>query len=266
MPSPFPGMNPYFEQRPVWRGFHTSYLVTLRRALVAALAPRYRVELEESLYLDYGGDQGGFFAVADAAVGGHTPDGGSAAEPATDDAPVTTTVNLRITRRRLKRRVVILDAAGPAVVCVIELLSPSEKRAGKDRERYLAKRARVFASDTHLIEIDLLRGGQRMPAADMPSCSYCVLVSRAGLRPRVGLWPLGLRDRLPAIRVPLVGNDPEPSLDLQTALDQVHDDDGYRHTIYDGRPSPPLIPADAAWAAALITPLVPARGRTPPPR
>lgn len=265
MPSPFPGMNPYFEQRAVWRGFHTSYLVTLRRALVVSLAPRYRVELEESLHLDYGGERGGVFAVADAAVGREAVEDAPLANPPETDAPVTATVSHPVTRRRLKRRVVILDAAGRTVVCVVELLSPSEKRAGKDRERYLAKRARLFDSDTHLIEIDLLRGGQRMPADDMPSCAYCVLVSRAGLRPRVGLWPLGVRDRLPAVRVPLVGNDPEPALDLQTALDQVHDIDGYKHTIYEGRPSPQLLPADAAWASALIPP-PPASGHTPPPR
>jgi hypothetical protein len=38
------------------------------------------------------------------------------------------------------------------------LLSPSNKRSGPDREAYLAKRRRLFASGAHLVERDLLRG------------------------------------------------------------------------------------------------------------
>ena len=30
MPSPFPGMNPYLEQRDVWRDFHGTFLGRLR--------------------------------------------------------------------------------------------------------------------------------------------------------------------------------------------------------------------------------------------
>src|SRR5439155_5462242 len=48
------------------------------------------------------------------------------------------------------------------VVAVIELLSPFNKR-GRDRDDYLRKRAAVLQSDAHLIELDLLRGGERLP-------------------------------------------------------------------------------------------------------
>ena len=33
MPSPFPGMNPYFEQSVHWLDFHTEFLSALRRLL-----------------------------------------------------------------------------------------------------------------------------------------------------------------------------------------------------------------------------------------
>ncbi len=33
MPSPFPGMNPYFERSTIWRDFHTEFLISLRRLL-----------------------------------------------------------------------------------------------------------------------------------------------------------------------------------------------------------------------------------------
>lgn len=40
MPSPFPGMNPYLEQSLVWKDFHDSYLVILRKFLSAKVLPR----------------------------------------------------------------------------------------------------------------------------------------------------------------------------------------------------------------------------------
>lgn len=59
----------------------------------------------------------------------------------------------------------IRDRESRRLVTVIELLSPSNKRPGGDREQYLAKRSDLLASPTHLVEIDLIRGGRRMPMA-----------------------------------------------------------------------------------------------------
>ena len=43
MTSPFPGMNPYFEQSAYWLDFHTELLTTLRRLLVPQVGPAKRV-------------------------------------------------------------------------------------------------------------------------------------------------------------------------------------------------------------------------------
>ena len=51
MPSPFPGMNPYFEQAAHWQDFHTEFLSTLRRTLAPRVAPDYVVQLEEHVYI-----------------------------------------------------------------------------------------------------------------------------------------------------------------------------------------------------------------------
>ena len=109
----------------------------------------------------------------------------------------------------------IRDRQGRDLVTVIELLSPTNKRPGPDREQYLAKRRQLLASGVHLVEIDLLRGHPRLPLDDLPPCDYYVMVSRAEERPQAGLWPLGLRDPLPPIPVPLRAADPDASLDLQ---------------------------------------------------
>src|SRR3954451_20521333 len=51
MPSPFPGMNPYFEQAAHWQDFHTEFLTALRRHLAPQIGPKYIVQLEEHVYI-----------------------------------------------------------------------------------------------------------------------------------------------------------------------------------------------------------------------
>jgi hypothetical protein len=51
MPSPFPGMNPYFEQPAHWLDFHTEFLSALRRLLSPQVGPKYIVQLEEHIYI-----------------------------------------------------------------------------------------------------------------------------------------------------------------------------------------------------------------------
>src|SRR3954447_17542682 len=51
MPSPFPGMNPYFEQAAHWQDFHMEFLSALRRQLAPRIAPNYIVQLEEHVYI-----------------------------------------------------------------------------------------------------------------------------------------------------------------------------------------------------------------------
>ncbi|MBI3462828.1 MAG: DUF4058 family protein [Planctomycetes bacterium] len=146
----------------------------------------------------------------------------------------------------------IRDRLGRELVTVIELLSPTNKRSGPDREQYLSKRRQFIASNVHLVELDLLRGGQRMPIEGLPSCDYCAVVSRAEERPRAGIWPLGLRDPLPVLPIPLRSPDPDARLDLQALLHRIHDAAGYADYLYADGPQPALSPADDAWAKRLV--------------
>jgi hypothetical protein len=252
MPSPFPGMNPYLEQPDLWRGFHNSFLVHLAGAITPHVVPAYYVEPEESIYIDR--PEPGPFAVADVAVAeaesdtqGNKPAGAAAR------APITATVPMPRPMRKKVRWLTIRDATRErTVVAVIEVLSPSDKRAGRDRDRYLDKRNRVLRSSANLIEIDLLRGGQRMPIKGLPACDYCVMVSRRAERPRVGLWPVHLRDPLPAIPIPLRAGELEPVIALKPVLDRVYDEVGYAYRIYNGIPDPPLSADDAEWARVIL--------------
>ena len=146
----------------------------------------------------------------------------------------------------------VVERSGRGVAAIIELLSPSNKTSGPDRESYLSKRLAILRSDSHFVELDLLRGGPKMPIEGMPRCDYYAAVSSVSDRPNGGIWPFGLRDTLPAVPVPLRGNDPPAMLDLKAALDRVYDAATYRYEIYQLEPVPPLSPADAAWAADLL--------------
>jgi hypothetical protein len=242
MPSPFPGMNPYLEHPDVWHGFHTKFLVHLNDAIVPAVPSGYGVDVEQSLYIDRPPDD------TTKLVG--YPDVYVVEERRRPKRSAAATVAIPRPARRPARRLVIRDRRGRTVVTVIELLSPSNK-TGDDRIRYLDKRAEYLSGGVNLIEIDLLRAGPRMPIRGLPVCDYYVMVARTSERPRVGIWPLRLRDELPEIPIPLRG-EPEPMIPLKPVLDRVYDGGGYRRSLYDSDPDPPLSAADTKWARRLI--------------
>ena len=146
----------------------------------------------------------------------------------------------------------VRDARSRRLITVVELLSPTNKLPGSDRDQHLAKRARLMAQGVNLVEIDLLRGGPRMPMEGVPACDYLVMVARPADWPRAGVWPIGLRDPLPPIPVPLAEPDPDVRVDLQRLLHAIYDAAGYDRFIYAGEPDPPLRGEDAVWVAQFL--------------
>ena len=109
----------------------------------------------------------------------------------------------------------------------------------------------MLLSTAHLMEIDLLRGGQRVPMQQpLPDYPYFVFLSRAEKRPLTDVWPIRLSDPLPAVPVPLLPGDADVPLNLQEALASVYDTFHYALTIDYTRPpeTPRLPPREAAWA------------------
>jgi hypothetical protein len=143
----------------------------------------------------------------------------------------------------------VRDRAHRQLVTVVAFLSPANKKPGPDREQYIAKRSQVLASPVHLVEIDLLRGGPRLPLENLSACDYYALVSRAEQRPEAWAWPVCLREPLPKIPIPLQASDPDAELDIQQVLHRIYDAAGYEDYIYEQGPYPPLSAEDAAWAA-----------------
>lgn len=252
MPSPFPGMNPYLEQASIWNDFHGSFLYGLRDILAPQVRPQYVTKVDEHLFIHElpEGTRSpvghGDVAVKRPpfAVTGTSNGGPALVAPAHVRIPVIDVERLPFLEVR--------DRETWEVVTVIELLSPCNRYAGTDREQFLGKRWQLLGSSVHYIEIDLLRGGPRMPLEGLPPCDYYAVVSRAESRPEAEIWPLGLRDPLPPIPIPLRAGSPDASVDLQQVLHRAYDSAGYEDYMYRGEPQPRLRPEDAAWARQLI--------------
>jgi hypothetical protein len=147
----------------------------------------------------------------------------------------------------------IRDARDRRVVTAIELLSPSNKESGADRERYLLKRDELIANGTNMVEIDLLRSGNRLPVGPVPDGDYYVYVTEAAYYDRVAVWVITVRDPIPPFPVPLTPeHDPVP-LALRPCLDRAYDEANYGPQIeYNAPPDPPLRRPDAEWASDLL--------------
>lgn len=252
MPSPFPGMNPYLEQEDVWHDFHERFLPVAAELLLPQVRPKYIIRLDEHAYIHE-------LPASDRRLVGR-PDIGIVERPGTERpakvlqttaAPIDGELPLAVDVER-QAFLEVRDKASRELVTVIELLSPSNKRFGGDRDQCLGKRRDFTRSPAHLVELDLLRGGPRLPLEPHPPTDYYAMVSRAGERPRVGIWPIGLREKLPNVPIPLRPGDPDATLDLRHVLDRVYDAAGYDDYIYDGSPQPPLSDSDAAWASEVL--------------
>jgi len=245
-------MNPYIERASVWHDFHERWIPLVADLIGAQVLPRYYVQIDEQMYIhERSAEERRLLGRGDLLVAGlalpglATREAGSVLEaPAEVRVPAVDTEGQSFLEIR--------DRDGNELVTVVELLSPSNKYAGPGREQYLAKARQLQRSWVHFVEIDLLRGGPRMPWLDMPECDYCVVVSRFERRPKAGIWPIRLRDRLPEIPIPLRHGDADARLDLQQVLHRIYDTAGYAYYIYSGPPEPPLSAADAAWAAPFL--------------
>ncbi len=226
MPSPCPGMNPYLEQESIWHDFHERFCPLVAELLTEQVRPHYIVKIDEHVYIH------------------ELPADSRRAEIL--EAPAQ--VRLPAIEIESLSFVEIRDRASWQIVTAIELLSYSNKYAGPDRDQYLAKRGQLLSSAVHLVEIDLLRGGPRMPLEGLPACDYYSLVSRVEERLQAGVWPIRLRERLPVIPVPLRPPHGDARIDLQQVLHRIYDAAGYEDYIYDGQPHPRLSPDDVAWA------------------
>jgi hypothetical protein len=258
MTSPFPGMDPYIEACGLWEDFHRELIAEIKHVLIRAASERYLVRTRERCYAVLVDHETKTTHPAPRAARKRL-EGTRKSAPTKGGTPAS--------KRVFKLEPVVMRAFAeeehregfveiyentpePRLVTCIEVLSPSNKQPGSPGwELYLRKRQSALLGDASLLEIDLLRGGQRMPMVDTwPDSPYTCLVSRREQDKLCQVWPVYFQIPCPSLPVPLAQPDPDILLTLQPMIDSVYKRSGYKRSIdYETPLCPPLKGAETAW-------------------
>lgn len=260
MKSPFPGMDPLIEASGLWGDFHDHLIEGIYQELSESVPKRYFVRTEQRHYIalvETDGKKDHQF-IPDVGISGakqtsrkkkasRAPTSAVALAEA-DDEPVVVRAAIE---QEFRESFVEIYLADPTVrlVTTIEVLSPSNKRSGPGREEYLRKRQATLLAGASLVEIDLLRGGERMPMLDpWPDCPYLLTVGRRPNPRECTVWRGYSLRRLPVIPVPLVPPDPDIPIDLQPMIDTIYRRSRYSGSInYAGQSAVSLLPEERLW-------------------
>jgi hypothetical protein len=260
MPSPFPGMDPYLENPLLWPDVHNSLIVYMKAKLNACLPAGYAAHIDERVYL-VEPDRNIY---PDVAIVGQLSRLSPEKKQAESAVAIHSDPGFEILEEPSRVREAFINIVRKGepgrVVGTIELFSPSNKDSGNPgRELYLKKQEQTLASNTHLVEIDVLREGEHTVAAskrmleEAGPWDYVACLHRAGRGRRFTTWPVTVRQRLPRILIPLAEGDPDVVLDLQAVFQRCYDECGYvRDLNYTQEPAVPLKDSDAAWADKLL--------------
>jgi hypothetical protein len=245
----FPGMNPYLENPTLWSEVHSWLIVQMARSLNSQITPKYRAAVEKRVY-----SEAVLVGIPDVSVlrgGQATKIPNSSTATSILVPPVK--VRLPVLEETSERYLEIREVGTERVVTVIEVLSPKNKRSGEGRTQYLTKRQKVLSTQSHLVEIDLLRSGEPMPMDCDVASDYRVLVSRKDQRPDAELYPFNLQDPLPQFVVPLLTGDIEPVIDLQAVLESIYQEAALDLAIdYAQKPIPPLSDEAYQWVKTIL--------------
>ncbi len=258
MKSPFPGMDPYIEARGLWGDFHHELISEIKHALARAAPERYLVRAGERSYVvlvEQEGKTSHPFVPDLRATAkrrkkpARNQSGTAVAKPVVNGGPIL--MRAFVEEEHREAFVEIYEATPETrLVTSIEVLSPSNKRPHTPGwDLYVRKRQSLLLGDVNLVEIDLLRGGQRMPMLDpWPDSPYTILVARAKKYDLCQVWPVSFQIPSPSIPVPLAKPDPDIPLDLQPMIDAIYERSRYERSINYSKPlSPPLHAAETGW-------------------
>jgi hypothetical protein len=255
-------MDPYLERPGLWEEIHTALMVGIQQYLTPLVQPRYRVAIERRVYMAVlTTETGELVGKPDVMLiaGRQLREASVAYRPGpAGTGPIV--VQLPAPEEFVERYLEIRDVTSDEVITVLELLSPGNKLSTQGRRQYEEKRAAILGSRTNLVEIDLLRAGQPFPINPQPDdrdrlkrAAYRVVVSRAGQRPLGEAYLFSIRDRIPAIPIPLRDGEPEPELPLNDLVHDVYQRGRYDLAINYSQPAPPPFSnEDAAWIGSLL--------------
>ncbi len=259
MPSPFPGMDPYLESTEYFGDFHDSYIIHLKESLQTILPPPYFAATGRRIWVEVSQ------RYIDPDVRIHKNGTGPAAAQKADHAAVAVAAKKPIVvhvphdeRRETFVDIFVGKQGERQLVTTIEVLSPSNKAPGEHgRDLYIKKQEELLNSHTHLVEIDLLRGGVHSTAVPIERAihaagpfDYHVCIHRFHDWEDFHVYPIALHEPLPVISVPLLPQDPQIDLNLQNVFDRCYDGGAYHRVVRyaQDRLEPPLRPEQAEWA------------------
>jgi hypothetical protein len=255
MPSPFPGVDPYLESQGFWPDFHATFINYWREALAEVLPDAYEARIDERVNLvevrprPHRRRIEPDVAVSRRGSGGSEP--GIAvlpAPPATATILEAMTVPLEIVEEDRETYIEILHRPDRSLVAVLELLAPANKEE-PGLTAYRAKRNALLRHPVHIVEVDLLRGGQHPSLEQLHQAGdYCALIVRAEQRTSASLYRWGIRQRLPALPIPLLEDDPAVWVDLATVFTTTYDRGRYARSIDYSIAPTAVAEADRDWA------------------
>ena len=254
MPSPFPGIDPYLESQGLWPDFHARFIPALCDAINEQLPDSYVALIDERMNLVNLPEGEARLFRPDVSV---LSRGESHAQAASARGQGTlalepVTIALKYLEEFREIFIEILHRPDQKVVTVLELLSPSNK-SGDSRRDYLSRRNSLMGLEVHLVELDFLVGGHRLPMEQpLPSGDFYALIARAGNRPDCSVFAWKVRDPLPSIPIPLLAPDPDLVADLSPLFASVYERARYARSLDYRTPlRVPLEPEDRTWAEGL---------------
>lgn len=239
MNSPFPGMDPYLEDPAFWADFHLTFIGCWREAVAAVLPEPYEARLDETIH---------FVHMSEAVSRGKRPARRTSRRAGGTAVLKPTIIPHRPLQRVRQSRIEILHRPERSLVTVLEMLSPANE-TGDGYAEYCSKRQAILQQKTHLVELDLLLSGRRLPLArPLPAGDYCALVSRAEDRPKCEVYSWFLRQPLPPLPIPLLTPDPDVIIELQSVFRKAFKRGRYARSLSYGQPPPIALPEhDAHW-------------------
>jgi len=243
-------MDPFLENQE-WEDFHTRLMTAISDRLSPGLEPDYLVRVERRVYVEQASEDPGSVRRADVAI--LSMDSGPALGRTsfeTSGTAVAVECEVPMPVERSETYLFVRHRVSMEVVTVIELLSPANKRRnGTGRHEYLAKRTEFLSRSSHLVELDLLRGGDRLPLiGPVPAADYFAIVSRANRRPRCEVYAWTIRDPLPTIPIPLKRGDADAMLPLQDVFEIVYQRARYDLSMnYNSPLEPPFSSDESNW-------------------
>lgn len=239
MASPFPGMDPYLEGH-LWPDVHNSLAYVIKVQLAPRLGAEYVVHLNNYTVEDTSPQEDIGIMYPDVEVLKRAEKGveepptpyPSNITPETLTLPAFKPVEVRIPL------VEIRDKQRNKLITAIEILSPVNKRK-PGLQPYREKRLRLHYAGVHLLEIDLLRRGERpLEHPYLPKSHYLASLLRADSG-QTQVWAIAIKDHLPILPVPLRNAAEETFINLGQALDDVYDQGFFAKSI-NYREMPPL--------------------------